>query len=172
MFAITYDAIDCKSWLDKVAHRSAGAVVTMEGRVRDHNDGLEVDQLEYQIYDVLAQKEGEAILAEALKAHDIHAAVAVHRGGLMGLEDCAVYVAVSSSHRREAFEAASQIIDEIKHRLPIWKKEYYTASDVAPVWVNCQRCSHHSHGKGKADHHHHAPGGPSSHEGPHEVGAS
>lgn len=141
MFAITYEPIDIARLLSEVADEAAGAVVTFEGRVRNHNDGHRVDRLEYQIYDTLAQSEGQKIVAEARESYAIHHAVAVHRGGLLALEDCAVFVAVSSSHRKEAFMACAQIIDEIKHRLPIWKKEHYSAAELKPVWVNCQRCA-------------------------------
>lgn len=148
MFGLTYEPIDIDALSAMVADPAAGAVVAFEGRVRDHNDGHAVDRLEYQIYDVLAQKEGEAIIAEAKRRHEIHHAVAVHRGGLMNLEDCAVFVAVSSSHRREAFVACAEIIDAIKHRLPIWKKEHYRAPELEPVWVNCQRCAAHAQPSG------------------------
>lgn len=144
MFALTYEPIAIEKLHSQVATTAAGAVVAFEGRVRDHNDGHAVDKLEYQIYEELAQKEGEVILAEAKSRFAIHGAVAVHRGGLLELEDCAVYVAVSSSHRREAFEACAFIIDEIKHRLPIWKKEHYRSPKLAPLWVNCQRCANHT----------------------------
>lgn len=141
MFTLTYDPIPIRALHAQVADTAAGAVVAFEGRVRNHNEGHAVERLEYQIYGELAQKEGEVILAEALARHDIHRAVAVHRGGLLELEDCAVYVAVSSSHRQEAFAACAEIIDQIKHRLPIWKKEHYRDATLAPIWVNCQRCA-------------------------------
>lgn len=141
MFSVTYEPIDIDKLHGEVADVAAGAVVAFEGRVRNHNEGHRVDRLEYQIYDTLALSEGQKILEEARKSYAIHHAVAVHRGGLLALEDCAVYVAVSSSHRKEAFMACAQIIDEIKHRLPIWKKEHYSAAELEPVWVNCQRCA-------------------------------
>lgn len=141
MFALTHKPIDIAAIRHEVAYQAAGAVVTFDGRVRDHNEGHSVERLEYQIYETLAQKEGEAILAEAKARFAIHLAAASHRGGLLELEDCAVYVAVSSSHRREAFEACQYIIDEIKHRLPIWKKEHYSSPDRPAEWVNCHRCA-------------------------------
>ena len=65
------------------------------------------------------------------------------RSGLLEIGDCAVWVGVCSEHRDEAFRACRYVIDEIKHRLPIWKKEHYVNGDSG--WVNCERCAEHSH---------------------------
>ncbi len=67
----------------------------------------------------------------------------VHREGLLELGECAVWVGVTSAHRDEAFAACHYIIDEVKIRLPIWKKEFYVSGDSG--WVNCERCAAHSH---------------------------
>jgi len=67
----------------------------------------------------------------------------VHRTGALEIGDVAVWVGVSAAHRGEAFDACRHIIDEIKHRVPIWKKEYYTDGDSG--WVNCERCAAHAH---------------------------
>ncbi len=68
----------------------------------------------------------------------------MHRDGLLELGEAAVVVAVSSAHRDEAFRACRYIIDEVKQRLPIWKKEHY--ADGEANWVNCQRCAAHAAG--------------------------
>ena len=65
----------------------------------------------------------------------------VHRVGLLEIGECAVWVGVAAKHRDEAFRACRYIIDEIKHRLPIWKKEHYVNGDSG--WVNCERCASH-----------------------------
>lgn len=114
---------------------SCGAVVTFEGRVRDHNDGRSVQQLEYEAYEPLGTAEGARILAEAVDRFSVAHAVCVHRLGLLSLGDLAVWVGVSSPHRGEAFAACRYIIDEVKNRVPIWKKEYYADGDSG--WVNC-----------------------------------
>ena len=88
--------------------------------------------------------EGERIIAEVQRDIPIIAARAVHRSGALALGDCAVWVGVVSPHRDEAFRACRRIIDEIKVRLPIWKKENY--SDGESGWVNCERCAAHAHG--------------------------
>jgi molybdopterin synthase catalytic subunit len=70
-------------------------------------------------------------------------AACVHRTGSLAIGDLAVWVGVSSQHRAEAFAACRYIIDEVKHRVPIWKKEHYVNGDSG--WVNCERCAEHAH---------------------------
>lgn len=125
----------------------AGAYVGFEGRVRNRNEGRDVERLEYEAYAPLAEKEGERIIAEARERWPIIAARCVHRTGMLEIGDCAVWVGVVSPHRDEAFAACRYIIDEVKLRLPIWKKEHYTDGDSG--WVNCERCAagHGSHGE-------------------------
>ncbi len=95
--------------------------------------------LEYEAFQDLAVKEGERILAEAAERFPIKHALCIHRVGALDLADMAVWVGVSSAHRGEAFDACRYIIDEVKHRLPIWKKEHYRSGDSG--WVNCERCA-------------------------------
>jgi molybdopterin synthase catalytic subunit len=121
------------------ANASAGACVTFEGWVRNRNEGREVVSLEYEAYQALAVKEGDAILAEALDRFDILSAQCIHRVGHLTIGEMAVWVVVTAEHREEAFEACKYIIDEVKVRVPIWKKEYYT--DGESHWVNCPRCA-------------------------------
>jgi molybdopterin synthase catalytic subunit len=114
---------------------SAGAVSTFEGRVRNVNEGRAVQSLEYEVYTPLALSEGERILAEARKRFNILGAECVHRSGTLKLGDVAVWVGVLAAHRGPAFDACRYIIDEVKVRLPIWKKEHY--ADGASGWINC-----------------------------------
>ncbi len=125
-------------------NHSAGALVTFEGWIRDHNEGRVVEALEYEVYTPLAISEGERILRETAAEIPILAAHAVHRAGRLELGGCAVWVGVVSPHRDEAFRACRRIIDEVKVRLPIWKKEFYAEGDSG--WVNCERCASHAHG--------------------------
>jgi molybdopterin synthase catalytic subunit len=121
---------------------AAGAYCGFEGWVRNLNEGQAVLQLEYEAYETLARCEGEKILVEEdAKFPHLHAHC-VHRTGLLEIGDCAVWVGVSSPHRDEAFHACRYIIDALKTRLPIWKKEYYANGDAA--WVNCERCASHT----------------------------
>lgn len=120
-----------------------GGYVAFEGWVRDHNEGRSVKRLEYEAYETLAVKEGERILAEAAERWPVRAAGCVHRVGDLAIGDVAVWVGVSAAHRDEAFKAARYVIDEVKLRVPIWKKEHFTDGDSG--WVNCERCAAHAH---------------------------
>jgi molybdopterin synthase catalytic subunit len=113
----------------------AGACVTFEGWVRNHNEGQPVHSLEYESFAALAEKEGIRILAEAREKFPITAAVCVHRVGHLQIGDLAVWAGVSAAHRDAAFDACRYIIDETKARVPIWKKEHYTSG--ATQWINC-----------------------------------
>jgi molybdopterin synthase catalytic subunit len=112
---------------------AAGGFVTFEGRVRDHNHGRSVHGIEYEAYAEMAVREGEALIAETLQRFDVLAAAAIHRTGHLNVGDVAVWVGVAAAHRGEAFRACEFIMDEIKKRLPIWKKEQYT--DGEREWV-------------------------------------
>ena len=101
-------------------------------------------RLEYEGYEPVAVVEGQKILAEAAEKFPYLHAHCVHRTGMLEIGDCAVWVGVASAHRDEAFKACRYIIDELKHRLPIWKKEHYINGDSG--WVNCERCAEHAHG--------------------------
>lgn len=126
---------------------ASGACVIFEGWVRNHNEGQKVRRLEYDAYESLGIKEGERIISEAEQRFGISTVCCVHRLGELEIGGMAVIVGVSTPHRDEAFEACRYIIDEVKHRVPIWKKEHYVNGDSG--WVNCERCSdaahHHDH---------------------------
>jgi molybdopterin synthase catalytic subunit len=134
-FSLTADAIDPSALAGGLRDVRSGAYVTFEGRVRDHNDGRPVHALEYEAYGPLAEREGQKILSEALGKFEISHAACVHRTGSLALGDIAVWVGVSAAHRAAAFEACRFIIDEVKARVPIWKKEHYAGG--ASEWINC-----------------------------------
>ena len=139
-FSITTEAIDLETFRRQLLDQSCGAYVQFDGWVRDHNEGQPVLRLEYEVYEPLAVKEGTRILEEAIERFGISNACAIHRGGLLELSDVAVVVGVSSPHRDAAFDACRYIINELKQRLPIWKKEYYENGNAE--WVNCEHCAH------------------------------
>ncbi len=141
-FAITSDPIDAAALRMAVARRAGGAFVAFEGWIRDHNEGRAVERLEYEIYAPLALSEGEKIIAEARERFDILAAACVHRQGLLEIGETAVLAVATAAHRDEAFRACRYIIDAVKHRLPIWKKEHY--ADGEARWVNCRNCGAHA----------------------------
>ncbi|MCG8440869.1 MAG: molybdenum cofactor biosynthesis protein MoaE [Caulobacterales bacterium] len=127
--------IDPDSLKAALQNESAGACVCFEGWVRDHNEGEAVTRLEYEAHAPVAVKEGERILAEARERFELMTAHARHRVGLLEIGECAVWVGVSAAHRGAAFDACRYIIDELKQRVPIWKKEHY--KDGHSGWINC-----------------------------------
>ena len=141
LFQVTSQAIDLAAFRKNMLDQTCGAYVQFDGWVRNHNEGQQVLRLEYEVYETLAVKEGDKIIAEAIERFGVKKATAIHRNGLMELSDVAVVVGVSSPHRDEAFEACRYIIDQVKVRLPIWKKEHYASGKTE--WVNCQRCAQH-----------------------------
>lgn len=141
MITMTTDRIDPDQLRKLLFDPGAGAYCSFEGWIRNENEGQRVLRLEYEAYEPVAISEGQAILAEATAKFPYLHAHCVHRTGLLEIGDCAVWVGVSSAHRDEAFKACRMIIDELKVRLPIWKKEFYV--DGHSGWVNCERCSEH-----------------------------
>jgi sulfur-carrier protein adenylyltransferase/sulfurtransferase len=143
MFSLSSEPINHSKLHEFMANDKAGAIVVFEGWVRDHNEGKRVSSLEYQIYHELALKEGEKILKEAIQKFNLHAIKAIHREGHLQLGDCAIWIGATASHRDDAFKATRFVIDEIKYRLPVWKKEHYVDHDAQ--WVYCKHHSHHVH---------------------------
>ena len=141
MIEISSSPISPSDLQASLTDRAAGGYCAFEGWVRNENEGHTVERLEYEAYEPLAIVEGEKVLAEARERFGILGARCVHRVGMLELGDCAVWIGVASKHRDEAFKACRYIIDEIKVRLPIWKKEHYT--DGNSGWVNCERCAQH-----------------------------
>jgi molybdopterin synthase catalytic subunit len=155
-FRFTESPIDVDNARRELQTLSAGGYVSFEGWVRDLNEGHEVTRLEYEAFQELAVKEGDRIVTDAMRRFPIKHALCIHRVGSLDLGDMAVWVGVSSAHRGEAFDACRFIIDEVKHRVPIWKKEHYSNGDSG--WVNCERCAtapQHSHAH-HTHHEHHA----------------
>jgi len=126
--------------LDVAAHEAAaasvdgGASVTFCGVVRRSDHGREVVELEYQ-----GHPSAQSVLAEIadkLAAEPDVLSVAVsHRVGALAIGDVALVAVVSTAHRREAFDACARLVEEVKHRLPIWKRQVF--ADGSDEWVNC-----------------------------------
>jgi molybdopterin synthase catalytic subunit len=142
-FRFSSTAIDTVAARSELLDPSAGGFVTFEGWVRDFNEGREVTHLEYEAFQELALKEGARIVEEAHERFPIKHALCLHRVGSLDLTDMAVWVGVSAVHRGEAFDACRYIIDAVKHRVPIWKKEHYRNGDSG--WVNCEHCAAAAH---------------------------
>ncbi len=138
-FRFSSCAFDLPALRGELADPSCGGYAAFEGWVRDHNEGQQVTRLEYEAFVPLAVREGERVVAEARERFGIRNALCVHRLGTLELGEVAVWVGAAAAHRDEAFRACRYIIDEVKHRLPIWKKEHYVGGDSG--WVNCERCA-------------------------------
>jgi molybdopterin synthase catalytic subunit len=128
MISITEYPIDVFKVLMEVQDRSAGATTVFTGSIRDHNDKGTVSELYYEAYKEMA----EEILAEIKRWH-VKKFIAIHRTGNLNVSDISVAVAVSSEHRKEAFEACRYGIESIKSRVPIWKKE---VSGLGALWTD------------------------------------
>jgi molybdopterin synthase catalytic subunit len=113
---------------------SAGARVVFTGLVRDHNEGRRVLSLEYEAMEALAAKEGSRIVEEALHRFEVTGLDCVHRVGHLQIGDVAVQATALAAHRRAAFDACQYVIEEVKRRVPIWKREHY--ADGTSEWVN------------------------------------
>jgi len=135
MFELTDQPIDAAMLRARLVRPDAGACVVFEGWVRDHHAGRPVTLLEYEAFDELARLEGEAIVTEAEGEHPGCVVLCVHRTGALPVGELAVWIGVASPHRHAAFLACRQVIEAIKRRLPVWKKEHHPGG--VAEWVNC-----------------------------------
>jgi molybdopterin/thiamine biosynthesis adenylyltransferase/molybdopterin synthase catalytic subunit/rhodanese-related sulfurtransferase len=143
MFSISSEPLNVEQLKADAENPECGALVTFEGWVRNHNEGHDVVSLEYEAYEQMALLEGRRIIDEATDKFGLKQATCIHRIGHLAIGEIAVWVGVSTPHRDAAFKACRFIIDEIKGRVPIWKKEHYVNGDSG--WVNCEECAKHSH---------------------------
>jgi molybdopterin synthase catalytic subunit len=119
------DPINVDELMSDCSTDSDGAIVTFTGRARDNSKGKKVTHLEYEIYESMAQRELEIIAEDALNKWQFSNCIVVHRYGRICIGEASIFIAVSSPHRDEAFQAVRYIIDTVKMRVPIWKKEFY-----------------------------------------------
>ena len=117
-----------------VADEEAGAVVSFSGVVRDHDGGRSVTELEYVGHPTAPELIAE-IAAEFAARPDVQSVAVSHRVGLLAIGDVALACAVSAAHRGQAFAACAELVDEVKARLPIWKRQAFT--DGEEEWVAC-----------------------------------
>jgi molybdopterin synthase catalytic subunit len=120
--------------LAAVQRRGAGAAVLFAGVVRDHDGGRSVCALEYVAHPTAEQVLREC-RAEIAAGPLVHAVAVSHRAGRLRIGDTALVAAVSAAHRREAFAACARLVDLVKDRLPVWKRQVF--SDGTDEWVNC-----------------------------------
>lgn len=110
-----------------------GAVATFVGVVRDHHDGRNVVQLTYTAHERIAEKVIRAAEVDAVDRFGVAECTVVHRVGTLAVGDAAIVAVVKAPHRAEAFAALASVVDEVKHRAPIWKEELYVDGSSAFV---------------------------------------
>jgi molybdopterin synthase catalytic subunit len=130
---LTHGAIDVGALLAAAAHPACGAVNLFLGTTRDHHDGRRVVRLEYEAYERMALDTLDGLERAARERFGLAHCAIVHRLGAVPLAEASVAVVASAPHRAAAFDAARWVMDELKRRAPIWKKEHYAEGD--PAWV-------------------------------------
>lgn len=129
---LTESALDLPALVAEVAADDRGGIASFLGTVRDHHQGRAVQALEYSAYSPMAEAECARIVDETERHWPVRVALR-HRVGLLEIGDAAVAIAVAAAHRDEAFAACRHVIEEVKRRVPIWKRERY--ADGSVEWV-------------------------------------
>ena len=135
MIAITHDELDVQQVVSHVRHPGAGAIATFVGTTRDNTAGRRVLRLDYEAYRPMADNQIQRVADEMRERWDLTGVAIYHRLGSLEIGEASLVVAVSSAHRKEAFEACQYSIDRIKQIVPIWKKEFFEGGEV---WVGSQ----------------------------------
>lgn len=145
-FAVRDEPLALEEVVQAVAHSGAGATATFLGTVRDHSEGRAVTLLEYQAYASMAEREMARIGAEIEAELPGVRVAAIHRVGSLAVGEIAVVCAASAAHRDEAFAACRALIDRIKARVPIWKREHGPDGAVWVGWQDARCGADHRHG--------------------------
>ena len=130
---VTGEVLDSMAVAEHVRADADGAIIIFEGVTRDHNDSRHVDYLEYEAYQPMAENKILELFGEMRERFEIDKCAVAHRVGRVDIGEKSMVVAVSSAHRRPAFEAALYFVDRLKEVVPIWKKEYFEGGEV---WIN------------------------------------
>ena len=129
---ITTEALDIGAIARRVVPVNCGAIVTLDGFVRQFTKGRETEYLVYEGYEPMALKEMAKLIDAAKKQFEIEHVGIVHRLGKLEIGETSVVISVASPHRRAAFEACEWLIKELKRTVPIWKKEVYADGET---WI-------------------------------------
>jgi len=135
-FEITREPLDVGAIARRVVPETCGAIVTLDGFVRQYTKGRETLYLEYEGYEPMALKEMEKLIARAREQFEIAHVSIVHRLGKIEIGETSVVISVAAPHRRSAFEACEWLIKELKRTVPIWKKEVYSDGEN---WVEGEK---------------------------------
>jgi molybdopterin synthase catalytic subunit len=131
--AVTSQPIDPARLLGDSLSPDDGAAVLFWGVVRNRNEGRAVSHLEYSAYAEMAERMMRRIAEEAIARYGVGDVRVVHRVGTLAIGEASVGIAVASPHRAEAYEASRYVIEELKRRVPVWKREGYV--DGESEWV-------------------------------------
>jgi molybdopterin synthase catalytic subunit len=132
MIKVTREDFSIDEVVASIRTGGMGAVVTFLGVVRDNAHGRDVDRIEIQVYEEMAVKQLQAIQEEAMARFGVEEVAIVHRYGSLNVSDNIMMIAVGAGHRPEAFEACRFILETIKEKVPLWKKEYTKEGDY---WI-------------------------------------
>lgn len=132
--AIVRNPIDVAAMLAEIQDPANGATVLFLGHVREVNDGRAVTGIEYTAYGEMAERELASIASDAIAVTGVSDITIVHRLGELPLGDASIAIVVAHAHRAEAYAASRFVIEEVKKRLPVWKREQY--ADGTREWVN------------------------------------
>ena len=135
MIKIIKEKINIEEILHSVSDPSAGGIDVFIGTTRDHSNGKKVLSLNYEAYQPMALKMMNEIAEEAKQRWHLNRISMVHRIGGVAIGEASVVIAVSSAHRKEAFDACRYLIDTLKTSVPIWKKETFTDGEA---WADGQ----------------------------------
>jgi len=136
MISVQREDVDIDAVLEAVKSAKSGCVVSFLGTVRDVSEGRSVQRMSIEVYEEMAVKQLSMIRGEALERFGVHEVAVVHRYGDLEVGDNIVFIGVSAGHREEAFRACRYVIDELKERVPLWKKEY---TGDGEVWLEGDR---------------------------------
>jgi len=123
MIEVTREDFSVDKVLDRLRNGRMGALVTFVGSVRDSSGGRPVDRIEIQVYEEMARKQLEAIREEAMERFGVDDVAIIHRYGSLKVSENIMLIAVGAGHRPEAFDACHFVLERIKERVTIWKKE-------------------------------------------------
>jgi molybdopterin synthase catalytic subunit len=132
--AVVTEAIDTAAILAEVGSPAHGAAILFVGMVREVNDGKPVDGMEYTAYVAMAEKEMGTIAREASEQFSGSFVVIVHRIGELAIGEASVAIATAHAHRDAAYQASRYVIEQLKQRVPVWKREHYT--DGTREWID------------------------------------
>ena len=132
LFEVTADPLDPQRLIDYVRRDESGAVAVFLGVVRDNSMGRRVLYLEYDAYPEMATRVMREIAEEAMARWPITGIAMQHRTGRLEIGETSLLIAVSSPHRKEAFEACHHLVDRFKEVVPVWKKEVWEGGEV---WI-------------------------------------